>query len=114
MKRNCEYCEKKLTGRAGQRFCSDNCRNNYNNSLNRDYVNAMRNINNQLRRNRRILQSISGNVSKSDLQKLGFDFNLHTSIKDGVTYCYDYGYEVIKNDVIVTNSKEKTRESKQA
>jgi hypothetical protein len=34
-----------------QKFCSDVCRNAYNNKINKDSTNFMRNVNNKLRKN---------------------------------------------------------------
>jgi hypothetical protein len=41
-----------------QKFCSDGCRNAYNNKINKDSTNFMRNINNKLRKNYRILSAL--------------------------------------------------------
>jgi predicted nucleic acid-binding Zn ribbon protein len=53
--RNCPECGDKILGREDKKFCSDSCRNNYNNRINKDATNLMRNINNKLRKNYRIL-----------------------------------------------------------
>jgi hypothetical protein len=46
-------------GRADKKFCNDLCRNNYNNQLNSNSYNLVRNINNILRRNRRIIEELN-------------------------------------------------------
>lgn len=103
----CLYCGKPLQGRSDKKFCDDQCRNSYNNQLNSDTNNNVRNINNILRRNRRIMEEIntSGktNVPKSKLLERGFNFNYFTSLlrtKDGKTYffCYEHGYLPLEND----------------
>ena len=57
-KRKCLECEETFNGRADKKFCSDLCRNAYNNKLNSDQVNYVRNINNILRKNRRIIEDL--------------------------------------------------------
>ena len=57
--RPCKECGQKLSGRRDQKFCSDYCRNTFNNRLNEDSTNYMRRINNILRRNRRILLAMN-------------------------------------------------------
>src|SRR6478609_10862794 len=91
----CLECGSKIIGRADKKFCSDQCRVSYNNKLNSDETNFMRNVNNVLRKNRRILIDLNttgkSRVSRDKLQQKGFDFNLFTSIyttKEGAVYHY--------------------------
>jgi len=104
---NCLECEKPLVGRVDKKFCSDMCRNSYNNRLNSDSYNVVRNMNNQLRKNRRILEELcpeeKAKTTKNTLATKGFDFNLITSIRPtqkGNIYhfVYDYGYLELDND----------------
>jgi len=99
--RTCLECGDKIIGRADKKFCSDQCRISYNNKLNSDGTNLVRNINNALRKNRRILMDLNATgKSKVHLDKLrekGFDFNYITSTfttKEGALYryCYEQGY----------------------
>lgn len=99
--RNCLECGEKLRGRKDQKFCSDYCRNTYNNRLNEDANNYVRRINNILRKNRRILDKLNPNGKKTvdamALAEEGFNFHYYTNTyttKKGVTYyyCYDRGY----------------------
>jgi predicted nucleic acid-binding Zn ribbon protein len=46
--KSCLECENYRSW--GQKFCSDGCRNAYNNKINKDSTNFMRNINNKLRK----------------------------------------------------------------
>lgn len=104
----CMACGKPVKGRSDKKFCDDYCRNNYNNRLKSSDTNLMRNINNALRKNRRILETILGSeeMVKSTKDKLlvhGFQFKYitHTySNKKGSTYyfCYDHGYLPLEND----------------
>ena len=109
-KRLCLNCGYELQGRSDQKYCSDLCRNAYNNQLNSDSNNFVRNVNNVLRRNRRILEKLCPqNKSKSTRAVLaleGFNFNYHTNVfrtKKGQEYifCYDFGYLELENDEIV-------------
>lgn len=75
----------------------------------------MRNVNNQLRKNYRILQNINiddkTKTTKSRLLQEGFDFDLFTSIyttKAGSIYfyVYDQGYLPLDNDFILLVRRE--------
>ena len=76
---NCLECGEKIIGRSDKKFCNDACRNAYNNKQNKDSTNLMRNINNKLRKNYRILTEVNidgkTKVAKSKLDSLGFDFD---------------------------------------
>jgi hypothetical protein len=107
--KNCLACNKPLKGRADKRFCDDYCRNSYNNQLKSASNNLVRNINNTLGKNRRILESLlpegeeTAKANKEKLQRLGFNFKYmtHTYVtKTGKTYlyCYEYGYLPLEND----------------
>lgn len=107
MAKNCLECGEKIVGRIDKKFCSDACRNAYNNKLNKDSKNLIRNVNNRLRKNYRILESLNPNqkskASRSKLIEKGFDFNYVTTIyttKAGKTYyfVYDQGYLPLEDD----------------
>lgn len=113
--KTCLECDEKIIGREDKKFCSDGCRNAYNNKINKDSNNYMRNINNKLRKNYRILLSINTEqkikTSKSKLLSKGFDFEFFTNIlhtKSGNTYyfLYDQGYMLLEHDYIVLVKKE--------
>jgi predicted nucleic acid-binding Zn ribbon protein len=108
MQKHCLDCDEPMLGRADKKFCSDQCRNNYNNKRNSDVNNLMRNINNILRRNRRIMEELIPDekviVSRDKLNDLGFNFayitHTYTTRKGAVYhFCYDYGYLEIGNDL---------------
>ncbi|MBO9563940.1 MAG: hypothetical protein J7621_14250 [Niastella sp.] len=118
--RNCPACGKTVKGRADKKFCDDYCRNNYNNQLNSDGSNYVRNVNNILRRNRRILEETMEGVekatarTKAELAKKGYRFDYFTSIftnKENETYyyCYEYGLKEVGVDkcIIVRNKTQK-------
>lgn len=107
--KTCAECGKTMRGRSDKKFCDDYCRNNYNNRLKSHSNNCVRNINNALLKNRRILEELlPGNeeLSKATKQKFlqaGFQFKYITHTytnKKGDTYffCYDYGYLPLNND----------------
>lgn len=100
----CLSCRKTLKGRTDKKFCDDFCRNNYNNHLKSSDNNYIRNINNTLRKNRRIIASLleetkDGKLTtrKDSLILQGFVFKYFTHTyknKDNKIYyfCYDCGY----------------------
>ncbi len=103
----CLECGNKLTGRVDKKFCSDQCRVSFNNRLNSDETNLVRNVNNALRKNRRILTELNTTgktrISGTKLKEKGFDFQYFTNLyktKDGAVYyyCYEQGYLPIEND----------------
>ena len=116
-KKVCLSCGEIIQGRSDKKFCSDQCRNAYNNELNSDANNYVRVINNALRKNRRVLSEVLGNndkikISKEKLNSKGFSFNFYTNMfqsKTGNTYyfCYEYGYMILESDfVLVVMRKE--------
>lgn len=108
MATKCVVCKEKLFGREDKKFCSPQCRARYNNKLNRDQNNLMRNVNNTLRKNRRILIKLNpkgkAKASYDTLMEHGFNFNYFTNeyvTKSGNVYrfCYEYGYLELKGDM---------------
>lgn len=116
--KSCLACGKQLKGRSDKKFCDDYCRNNYNNLLKADANNLVRNINNVLKKNRRILEQLlpeGEEMTKAPKQKLlnlGFQFrymtHTYTNKKGNVYYfCYEYGYLPLENDwYLVVQRKE--------
>ena len=107
VQKNCPECGEKILGRADKKFCSDYCRNSHNNKLNKDSKNLIRNINNRLRKNYRILEELNPKdktkTTKVKLESKGFDFDYFTSIyttKTGNVYyfVYNQGYLPLEND----------------
>ena len=105
--RNCPVCNEEIKGRRDKKFCGDQCRNEYNNYLNRDENAYMKTVNRNLRKNRRILKELNPNdkskTTRKILNKKGFNFDLITGMyktKQGKTYyfCYEYGYLPLEND----------------
>lgn len=104
----CLECGDKIIGRADKKFCNDACRNAYNNKQNKDSTNRMRNVNNKLRKNYRILSALQFSEGKTQTtsDKLvveGFDFDYFTNFKvykNGAKYrfVYNIGYKFIEED----------------
>ena len=108
--KHCLNCGKTIKGRADKKFCDDSCRNTYNNQTKAETgtVTVVRNINNYLGKNRRILKQFlpdSEEMTKVHQDKLlleGFQFKFHThsyTNKKGQVYffCYEYGYLALEN-----------------
>lgn len=113
--KHCLECNEKIVGREDKKFCSDGCRNAYNNKMNKDSNNLMRNINNKLRKNYRILADLNpdgkSKTTRSKLLSKGFDFEFFTSIyttKTGNVYyfLYDQGYMALENEGYVLVKKD--------
>lgn len=108
-------CGDKIMGREDKKFCSDACRNAFNNKINKDTNNLMRNINNRLRKNYRILSEINPDgkikTTKTKLLSKGFSFDWFTNIvqtKTGNTYffVYDQGYMFLEQDFLIVVKKD--------
>jgi hypothetical protein len=99
--KTCLQCQSDIKGRADKKFCCEDCRTTYHNILHRDASKFMTNINNILRKNRRILASLNpdgkAKVTRAQLLDEGFKFSYHTNdykTRAGKQYyfCYDQGY----------------------
>ncbi|RZK09992.1 MAG: hypothetical protein EOO46_12125 [Flavobacterium sp.] len=115
MEKTCLECNDKIVGREDKKFCSDGCRNAYNNKMNKDSTNYMRNINNKLRKNYRILTELNldgkTKTTRTKLVSKGFDFEFFTNVlntKTGNVYyfLYDQGYMALENDYYILVKKE--------
>lgn len=107
MHKTCLECGVVIKGRADKKFCSDQCRNSYNNKLNSNTNNYMRNVNNILRKNRRVLEELNPKgktrVHRDKLSDRGFNFNYYTNVYttrkgDQYHFCYEYGYLELENN----------------
>lgn len=114
-KKECLECGEEIYGRSDKKFCSDQCRNSYNNRLNSDANNYVRNVHNILRKNRRILEELNpkgkSKTTRSRMLERGFDFNYHTSTyttKAGATYyfCYEFGYLPLEANIFALVKKQ--------
>lgn len=117
--KNCPECGNIILGRIDKKFCSDMCRNNFNNKLKAVDVNYVRNINNILKKNRRILEDIcpeeKQKTTRGTLLKKGFDFAFIThqrKTQAGSIYffVYDYGYLELDNDFFLVVKDNRSKE----
>jgi hypothetical protein len=114
--KTCLCCSRSIKGRSDKKFCNDFCRNAHHNNLKTVDNSYVKKINQQLIRNRRILENLftpSKQLIKTSKQKLterGFDFHYFThpyTNRKGQRYhfCYEFGYRVLKNIVIVVKKR---------
>ena len=117
--KTCLLCEKPLKGRSDKKFCDDYCRAAYNNDLKSAANNNIRNVNNALGKNRRILEGLLPDgeqmvkANRDKLLHLGFQFkymtHTYTNQKGNVYhFCYEYGYLPLENNwfLIVKRNEE--------
>ena len=113
--KTCPECGEEILGRADKKFCSDQCRNTFNNRDKQDANNYIRNVNNILRKNRRILADLNPNgkskASRNKLIEKGFNFNYYTNVyetQQGKKYyfCYDQGYIFHEDDKVTIVEKQ--------
>ena len=113
--KTCLDCGSVIHGRADKKFCNDLCRNNYNNQLNSDSYNLIRNINNILKRNRRVMEELNPSgktkTTRERMASKGFNFKYLTHKYDtqkGDTYyfCYEFGYLLLDNDEVLLVKRE--------
>jgi len=110
MERLCLDCGTAIKGRSDKKFCDDQCRSNYNNRLKSENSSFMKQVNGALKKNRSILAKLNPEgktkVTRDKMLKHGFNFTYHTHIYEtqkGSVYhfCYEYGYLMIENDMIL-------------
>lgn len=109
MDRRCLDCGDALKGRADKKFCSDQCRNNYNNRINKDSNSFVRNVHSLLRKNRRVLADLyeegRTSVHRDALLALGYNFSffthtIETTSGELIRFCFEYGFSEASNDFI--------------
>ena len=116
--KKCLECGTEIFGRIDKKFCSDQCRNTYNNRFNAISNSYIRKVNYILRKNRRIMEEIIEKsekdvkrVTRNFLLDKGFDFGYYTNIyktKKAKYYyfCYEYGYNVLEDNYLAVVRKE--------
>jgi hypothetical protein len=107
MSKVCLDCGDSFKGRIDKKFCSDLCRNSYNNKIKTATSEYYRTVNSSLRKNYKILEELipgeTSKASKSKLLQKGFNFSFYTNVyttKKGTNYyfCYEYGYLPLDKD----------------
>jgi hypothetical protein len=111
MEKRCLECSDGFHGRADKKFCSDQCRNAYNNKLkSNNGMTFIRRVNGILVRNRNILDALNPggktSIHRSKLMQKGFrdEYMTHTyTTRTGRVYyfCYDLGYSPVENGFYV-------------
>ncbi len=115
--KKCLACNEIIHGRSDKKFCSDYCRNDFNNKKKSEDTKHINAINKILSNNRNILQRLCPTgkfaIKKEKLASERFDFNYFTNIyktqKEDVYYfCYDYGYRFFTDNdkVLIVKKKE--------
>ena len=109
--KRCLDCGEILRGRVDKKFCSDQCRNNYNNRTHRDDFAVVRKVNAVLKSNYKILcglnQTGKTTLHRDRLLEAGFNFKYLTSIykpkssSNTYYFCYDQGYMELENGMLV-------------
>lgn len=112
--RNCGECGQRIAGRTDKKFCNDQCRTAWHNRQHAGESSYVRDVNNILRKNRRILAELTAGGSKEIrsvvLTKLGFKFGYFTGAKKSrrgslERFCYDQCYMPVSNGVYLLKSK---------
>lgn len=113
--RVCLECGEPLMGRSDKKFCSDQCRNNYNNRRYSQEEAVVRSINLILKKNYHILRDANPTgkttIPRQKLLEKGFNFGYFTSqytTRSGKTYhyVYDQGYLPLENDLMMLVKKD--------
>jgi len=100
-----------------KKFCDDYCRNAYNNKSKAEESTYVRQINQVLKRNRRVLEELLGSEgmtrhAKTTFINKGFQFSFHThryiNKKGNIYYfCYEYGFLPLEGDMyLIVKKKE--------
>ncbi|MDA3879752.1 MAG: DUF2116 family Zn-ribbon domain-containing protein [Prolixibacteraceae bacterium] len=99
--RQCPVCGDSINGRVDKKFCSDQCRNSFNNKRYSTQNDLVQKVNRVLKKNYSILLALNTKgktkVNRSKLLQEGFDFTYYTSTyktQKGDIYklLYDQGY----------------------
>ena len=100
----CSECGKPIFGRLDKRFCDAYCRNAFNNKVTRNDEQYIKQVNAAIRKNRRILKTLSpvgkSTVRQEVMTSMGFNFSLFSSMyrapKGAIYYLsYEYGFTPI-------------------
>ncbi len=118
--KHCLECGLEFFGRADKKFCTDSCRNSYNNRLNAKSSGYVKEINRTLKQNYAVLKRLNirgkTKLHRDRLLKEGFDFDFYTNIyttRDQRQYhfCYDQGYLILEDGNVLLVKKERDEPS---
>lgn len=110
--RKCLSCGAIVRGRPDKKYCDESCRNSYNNRYYSESHAYVRNINQNLKKNRTILerllpkQRLMARAPQYRLYSMGFRFQYYTHThtnKNGKQYffCYEYGYLLLDKERVL-------------
>lgn len=100
MRNTCQHCGNEFSGRSDKRFCSAGCKNIFNNDKRKSTIDAVKEIDGFLHRNREILEALMKSSVKETfdrlvLERAGFRWDYFTGThtnKEGKLYRYVYDY----------------------
>lgn len=108
--KKCLDCGEVLKGRSDKKFCSDQCRNDYNNSINKEANSLVRNVHAVLKRNRKILCDLYESGKRklhrdallvSEYNMNFFTHSIESEENDIITrYCYEYGFKEMDSEYL--------------
>lgn len=113
-KKLCLQCKLPVAGRSDKKFCDDACRSSYHAAFSKTDEDYVKQINQRLKRNRKILLALNpegkAKVTRKALLARGFDFQCFTGIykteKNACYYfCYEMGYLLLEHDNILLVKK---------
>jgi len=112
MKKNCKHCNKEFKPkRFDAKYCSEKCKNTYNNRTKSKAYHITKTINDIFWNNRSILCSFykkshkEGFIHINQLKRAGYNFNYFTheyeaDPKTRVIFCYDFGFQQINSKTL--------------
>ena len=115
--KKCLECGRVFHGRADKVFCSDLCRNSYNNRKNRVDNQLFRTVNSVLKKNWKILSELNpqgkSKASREKLLQKGYNFSYmtdqyETKEKKKYIFCYDQGILDLQNGYYAIVKKKET------
>jgi len=108
--KKCIFCETELKGgRSDRKYCDAQCRASYHNAQTKEKEQNVRQINDILKKNWKILKMLNpkghSTVRKSFLDEQGYNFNYFTNVYLTVPgkvyyFCYDMGITEIDNSIV--------------
>ena len=119
--KKCPACGGEVRGRADKKYCDEYCRNVFNNQQYCETHEYVRNINQNLRKNRKILERLLLNhrfmarAPQYRLFSMGFRFQYFTHTytnRNGQLYyfCYEYGYLLLDKERVLIVKKQPSDE----
>lgn len=101
--RTCLVCPTPISGNDNKKFCSDKCKNAYNNSRRKQETGQIGRVISILKNNRRTMETLLDgksvtNVKEQAMLDSGFVFryHTHTRVNQGdqkeYLFCFEYGY----------------------